>query len=684
MNKRQIRWIIALMTVALIGLVASQIYWINHARSVAQAQFDQNVQDALQNVVHKLERQEVLWLASQRIAQPAKLTASAQAEIHQPLQAKRARSAPSVSSRLKQPKQPRIAQRQVGSPLPAATDTSLALLRERLRNQAFLVPQVHFQQHSFSFYGDDFTRFDTVTQWTDTTIIFRLPDQLDYFFEPERTSKRNHRRQPDAEGTLLSESPAMDLSSSRVTEQPAWIAEEWARQREIENALQRSMLAQMAWIEQQHNVMLRMYENPPLVTTRRKQTPVLPSLKAITRQPVPIRIAAPADSVELSKITLQQKLEKVKEQSAIVQDVFTDLITTERPLPERLDRQILDSLLQTEFANRQITLPYEYGVRSHKQSRIVFASNRRTEVDHPQQVYKATLFPNDLYCEGDHLYVQFPGQKKMLGASFWPIMSSSAVLILIVTGCFYAAIATILRQKKLSEMKNDFINNMTHEFKTPISTISLACEVLQENEVSANPQHRSRYLTIIRDENKRLGSQVEKVLQAAMLDRGDVQLKFTPVDLHEVIEGVLQNIGVQIEKREGRLDLELEAENPLVEADEVHLTNVIYNLLDNANKYSPEKPQISILTRNYPSGLGIRITDQGIGMSREAVQRIFEKFYRVPTGNVHDVKGFGLGLNYVKKIVDLHQGTIRVESQPGEGSSFEVFLPHTQASGSTL
>jgi two-component system phosphate regulon sensor histidine kinase PhoR len=185
-----------------------------------------------------------------------------------------------------------------------------------------------------------------------------------------------------------------------------------------------------------------------------------------------------------------------------------------------------------------------------------------------------------------------------------------------------------------------------------------------------------RYLGIIRDENKRLGSQVEKVLQAAMLDRGDIRLKLTPVDIHEVIEGVLQNIGVQIEQRDGSVDLSLEAEQTVIEADEVHVTNVIYNLLDNANKYSPDKPQISIRTRSWGGGVAITVADKGIGMSREATGRIFEKFYRVPTGNVHNVKGFGLGLSYVKKIVDLHQGNIRVDSHPGSGSTFEIFLPY--------
>jgi two-component system phosphate regulon sensor histidine kinase PhoR len=219
---------------------------------------------------------------------------------------------------------------------------------------------------------------------------------------------------------------------------------------------------------------------------------------------------------------------------------------------------------------------------------------------------------------------------------------------------------------------------MTHEFKTPISTISLACEVLQDEGVSKNPNQMNRYLHIIRDENKRLGLQVEKVLQAAMLDRGEVKLKITQVDIHEVIDQVLQNIGVQIEKRAGNVELNLEAEQTQIEADEVHLTNIIHNLLDNANKYSPQAPEITICTRSLSDGVSIRITDKGIGMSKDALTRIFDRFYRIPTGNVHNVKGFGLGLSYVKTILQGHHGKIRVESQPNVGSTFELFLPYKQ------
>jgi two-component system phosphate regulon sensor histidine kinase PhoR len=232
----------------------------------------------------------------------------------------------------------------------------------------------------------------------------------------------------------------------------------------------------------------------------------------------------------------------------------------------------------------------------------------------------------------------------------------------------------MLRQKKLADIKNDFINNMTHEFKTPISTISLAVEVMKDNEVKKDSSKMSRYLNIIQDENRRLGTQVEKVLQMALLDKGEVKLRLGEVDVHETIEQVLTNLSVQIEQKNGIVNLELEAENPAIEADEVHLTNIIYNLLDNANKYSPENPVITIRTENAGNALKISILDKGIGMTKEQITRIFERFYRVPTGNLHDVKGFGLGLSYVKKMVESHNGQIFVESKLGEGSKFEIIF----------
>lgn len=224
-------------------------------------------------------------------------------------------------------------------------------------------------------------------------------------------------------------------------------------------------------------------------------------------------------------------------------------------------------------------------------------------------------------------------------------------------------------------MKTDFINNMTHEFKTPIATISLATDSIASPMVVSNPDKIKRFVDIIRQENRRMNSQVERVLQIAQLDKKDFQLKLSETNLHELIQQAVDNFSLQVEKREGALKIELQATRPVIQGDATHIASVVHNLLDNANKYSPEKPEIAIRTRNVPNGVEITVEDKGIGISKEARKHIFDKFYRVHTGNIHDVKGFGLGLSYVKAIVTAHKGFVDVRSEPGKGSAFTLTFP---------
>jgi two-component system phosphate regulon sensor histidine kinase PhoR len=242
--------------------------------------------------------------------------------------------------------------------------------------------------------------------------------------------------------------------------------------------------------------------------------------------------------------------------------------------------------------------------------------------------------------------------------------------------CFSYTIWVIFRQKKISEMKTDFINNMTHEFKTPIATISLAADSIVSPMVIDSHEKIERFSGIIKQENKRMLSQVEKVLQMALIDKRDFHLKLSDVNMHDVINQAIENVDLQVQRRGGQIIKTLEATEPVIQGDATHLSSVIHNLLDNANKYSPDTPEISVVTRNVESGLEVIVQDKGIGMTKEVRKLIFEKFYRVPTGNLHDVKGFGLGLSYVKAITDAHQGKVTVESEPGKGSSFILFFPN--------
>lgn len=258
------------------------------------------------------------------------------------------------------------------------------------------------------------------------------------------------------------------------------------------------------------------------------------------------------------------------------------------------------------------------------------------------------------------------------------IISGSVIFTLIIITAFALTIFAALRQKKLSEIKSDFINNMTHEFKTPLATISLAVDAIGNDKVVYDKDKIRYFSGIIKEENKRMHRQVETILQSALLDRQEIKLNPKPVNVHEIIGKNVQNLELQLKNREGVVRLHLNAANPILLADEVHFSNMISNLLDNALKYSREHPVISVETSNHKKNLIVSVEDNGIGMSKETLSRIFEKFYRAHTGNLHNVKGFGLGLAYVKAIVDAHGGKIKVESMVGKGSKFEIYLLQRQ------
>jgi two-component system phosphate regulon sensor histidine kinase PhoR len=257
-----------------------------------------------------------------------------------------------------------------------------------------------------------------------------------------------------------------------------------------------------------------------------------------------------------------------------------------------------------------------------------------------------------------------------------PIISAIIFTLIIITA-FYLTVSTMLKQKKISEIKNDFINNMTHEFKTPLATISLAVDALRNEKVINDKEKMGYFSTIIKEENKRMNRQVETILKAALLDKQEVQLLLRPVHAHEVIKDVVDNFALQLEERSGKAELLLKAENDFIEADEVHFSNLINNLIDNAIKYSKEDQplMICITTSSTSKHFVIVIEDNGIGMNKETVKRVFEKFYRAHTGNIHNVKGFGLGLSYVKTMVEAHGGDIKVDSVLGKGSTFTIELP---------
>lgn len=344
---------------------------------------------------------------------------------------------------------------------------------------------------------------------------------------------------------------------------------------------------------------------------------------------------------------------------------------------DTLNPQLLKNLLVEKFEEYHIHEVFEYGIYDCFTDSIIFdryidlSSAKSTTDKSPVQLEK---WDHD----GHYFGVYFPDVKETMVSDKENVSNSfiiSSIIMVIIVFIFAYAILVILRQKRLSEVKTDFINNMTHELKTPISTIGISSEVLLNKNIAEDPDRINRYAQIIKSENSRLESQVERVLQLAKLDNGDVELNKEQVHLQSIIDESLKIFNLSVEQKGGSISTQYEIEDSSVFADKLHITNIIYNLLDNANKYTPEKPQINITLKSKNKGISIAITDNGKGMSKEQQKMIFEKFYRVPTGSVHDVKGFGLGLYYVKTIIEKHGGSIQVESTENKGSTFTIWLP---------
>lgn len=355
---------------------------------------------------------------------------------------------------------------------------------------------------------------------------------------------------------------------------------------------------------------------------------------------------------------------------------WEELLEGQKDILERIDTAQVRLLVKNYLKEKGIEQTFDLGI-INDQGKLIPISVIQDSLTLNQGL-QARLFPSDLLGKENYLVINFPYKRLYILQQIWLPVLSSMLFIAIVIFCFIYAIKVIIQQKNLSEIKNDFINNMTHEFKTPIATVSLAVEALQDPELMNQDSFRNRYIGIIKDENKRLGSQVEKVLQAATLDKKDFKLKIETVNLVDLLENAQQHIALQVENKGGTISLETNLKEPYIEADPFHLSHIINNLLDNAVKYSNEHPRIHLKAWSQNGSVLITVMDNGIGMSKDAVKKIFDKFYRVPTGNVHDVKGFGLGLAYVKTMLEAHNGEISVSSELGKGSTFTLKLPRKQ------
>ena len=350
---------------------------------------------------------------------------------------------------------------------------------------------------------------------------------------------------------------------------------------------------------------------------------------------------------------------------------FNDIALT-YPIQRRISKEKLQELLQRELKEYGVNTPFEFGIYSNGLATKVKSDNFKFNKN---DTYSIPIFTDNEGMSKYQLLVSFPEKKKFIFSDLIGIAMLSLIFTLIIIIAYSNALNQLFKQRQISEIKTDFINNMTHEFKTPIATINLALDAIKNPKVIEDKEKVHRYLQMIRDENKRMHAQVENVLRISKLEKKELEINKEPLDVNDIINDAIEHVSLIIEDREGTITKHLKANRTTVLLNDVHFTNVFVNMLDNAVKYSPEKPIIEVHTENIKDFLIIKIKDYGAGMSKVAQKRIFEKFYREHTGDIHNVKGHGLGLAYVKRIVEEHNGHVFVESEKGKGSTFIIKLP---------
>lgn len=386
-----------------------------------------------------------------------------------------------------------------------------------------------------------------------------------------------------------------------------------------------------------------------------------------------------ANSIVNTSKDLQKTLKRrYQYQGGLVEEVILNILYTAnlKPIEERVDFKKLNNYLKSEFINNGLNLPFVFSV-INKDGNVVYQSGEIQKQPIASDVIMQALFPNDPPSKLNYLRVYFPTKSDYIASSITFIVPSVFFsLLLLVT--FIFTIYIVFRQKKLSEMKNDFINNMTHELKTPVSTISLAAQMLKDSDITKSPDVFKHISGVINDETKRLSFLVEKVLQMSLFERQKAALKLKEIDANDLVANVANTFVLKVEKYGGTLDIDLRATDSDIYVDEMHITNVLFNLMDNAVKYRRPEVPLTLMARTWNENgkLLISVEDNGIGIKKEYLKKVFDRFFRVPTGNVHDVKGFGLGLAYVRKIIEDHKGTIRAESGEGNvGTKFIITLP---------
>ncbi len=437
--------------------------------------------------------------------------------------------------------------------------------------------------------------------------------------------------------------------------------------------------------------------NQPSLTTIQQvqdsgtQRQIIYSKNIIEKTQLPI--SKKGDSLKLTTLYTDEAAYKLKRDTTnrellttdINQDIesgdysmkeFAKVYGNNLPITKRVDDKILDSVLTKELKMKGITAKFGFGV-TDKNNTLTTVFNKVYKEKKDNNTYSYPLFTDKKERTLYNLALVFPKKEYSLAMNNWPMLLGTFLSLLTILGIYIISINYMMRQKKLAEIKTDFINNMSHEFKTPLATISVATDSLANDKIATNPEKVRYYSSLIKQENLRMKKQVENVLNMSKLERNEVNLFLKETNVRELIKKTTESFNLIVTQRNGSLTQEFTADKYNFKIDEFHISNMLVNLLDNANKYSPDTPDIKIKTRNEGNFYVIEISDKGMGMETQNKTKIFEKFFREETGNIHNVKGQGLGLSYVKKIVELHKGQIIVESNKGEGSIFTIKLPMT-------
>jgi two-component system phosphate regulon sensor histidine kinase PhoR len=364
----------------------------------------------------------------------------------------------------------------------------------------------------------------------------------------------------------------------------------------------------------------------------------------------------------------------VNKKKEVMEDVIEELVFISRvvKIEDRIQKSKLDSLLNAEFKNIGISADYNFGVLNTNTNDFVYMKEEEEKGILKESKFKAQLFPKDIIAEPNFLFVSFPNQREYVIKSISATLGLSIGFILLIIFIFYKTVQMLIKQKKITEIKNDLINNITHEFKTPLSTISLACEALNEPKLSTDGLSVLRYSKIINDENTRIRNLVDNLLSSASLEKGEFEINRQIIDVHSIIADVVNQFELQLENQKGNFRNKLRALNSSISADPFHLSVIFNNIIDNALKYNEREPEILIATENKEEKIIITVSDNGIGIKKNELKNIFDSFYRVPTGNIHNVKGSGMGLHYAKKLTVANGGEISLSSVPGVGSIFQI------------